>query len=48
MHKWTRDFVFAKTVFPLKVKKERENGKENIYEKVSFNDGIFNLIGTLQ
>ena len=40
--------LFAKMAFSVIVKKECENGKLNIYEKVCFNDGIFNLIGALQ
>ena len=44
----TRDFLFAKMAFHVIFKKESENGKVNIYEKVSFNDGIFNFIGALQ
>ena len=44
----TCGFLFAKMAFHLIVKKECENGKVNIYDKVSFNDGIFNLIGALQ
>ena len=44
----TRGFLFAKMACYVIVKKEYENGKVNIYEKVSFNDGIFNFIGALQ
>ena len=44
----TRRFLFAKMAFHVIVKKECENGKVNIYEKASFKDGIFNLIGALQ